>query len=42
MGFYNLSKGKRVMLVDQINKDVLSGINNNKLNKIIIYFLLAH
>jgi HEAT repeat protein len=38
MAFYDLSKPERVKIVGQLSDDILSGIQNNILNKIISYF----
>jgi hypothetical protein len=38
MAFYDLSKEERIKVVEQINKDILSEIKNNKPKKIIDHF----
>ena len=38
MGFYDLTKEKRMQLVEQVNKDILLDIQRNQLDKIITYF----
>jgi HEAT repeat protein len=38
MGFYDLSKEERIVLVDKINTDILNDLNSVKTEKIITYF----
>jgi len=39
MGFYDLKKAKRIKLIEQINNNILSNIQENRLTKIKNYFL---
>ena len=38
MGFYDLDKAERILLVEQINKEILDDIQKEKVNHIITYF----